>query len=441
MRLSAGKRWRIKNRTFLQWVTVLVAVWAFLIKPISILPGPLSYLKYVPDGILFAMLLLCMGRERITVKRDMLTVLRIAIGFFVYCFVVYIFRYQSVAYFLWGFRNNFRFYIAFFAFIALLDESDVASWFRFVDVLFWVNAVVSVFQFVFLGFSGDYLGGIFGTRGASNGFSLCIMSIVLCKSFLEAFEEKESLAKSLTKCAVAILISAMAELKFFFFVMIFLLIGAAIITRTSIKKVVYLVLAICGLMLGAILLVSWFGFEGFFTLKKLWENATQPNYSSNNDINRLTAIPSLIQRLDLSPMQQFFGLGLGNCDTASFSICNTPFYRHYDYLHYIWFTTAMIFLETGYLGLGLYISFFVACFWQAYKQFKACKGNQLYNRMAIIMSIFCAVLAIYNASLRTEAGYMMYFVMALPFVRQSSDKKAGNSAIVLPKGAKSYENE
>ena len=85
-------------------------------------------------------------------------------------------------------------------------------------------------------------------------------------------------------------------------------------------------------------------------------------YVSNNDINRLTAIPSLIQRLDLSPMQQFFGLGLGNCDTASFSICNTPFYRHYDYLHYTWFTSAMIFLETGYLGLGLYTSFFVSCF-------------------------------------------------------------------------------
>lgn len=222
------------------------------------------------------------------------------------------------------------------------------------------------------------------------------------------------------KCMAAIFVAAMAEMKFFFFVLAFLIVGAAIITRFSVRKVIFLLLSLVALALGAMLLVEWFGFEGFFSLERLWEGAMNKNYSSQRDINRLSAIPTLNKKILKDPVDQIFGLGLGNCDTSAFAICNTPFFRQYGYLHYTWFSIAIIFLETGYVGLFLSFSFFVACFVQTYRQYKAKIGNALYNRLALLMAILSCVLIVYNSSMRIESAYMMYFVLAIPFIRQKS---------------------
>ena len=236
VQLIHNNRLRLRNRTFLQWVTLLVAFWSVIFKPVSYFPGALSYFKYVPDAIVFALLIMTLRRERVRFRRDMMAVVRIAIGFFFYTLLIYMIQYQSVAYFLWGFRNNFRFYIAFFAFVAYLDERDITTWFNAMNTLFWVNAALSVFQFFALGIKGDYLGGIFGILGASNGYTLCFMSIVLTKSLLDSFAGRTKLTGSMAKCVVAIIVAVMAEMRFFFFVMLFLTLFAAVITNFSIKK-------------------------------------------------------------------------------------------------------------------------------------------------------------------------------------------------------------
>lgn len=407
---------RIKNRTFVQWLIILVALWSVLMRPVSSLPGVLGYLKYAPDGILFLLLLLSLRQKTLMFRREILANVLIVLGFFVYCLVVYLLRYQSIAYFLWGFRNNFRLYIAFFVFIAYLDVRDVSMWFKVMDVLFWVNAVVSVFQFVVLGIRGDYLGGIFGIQGATNGYTLGFMSIVIGKTLLESFDGSKSFWMGMLKCVASIGVAAMAELKIYFFMFPLLMIAVSILTRFSLRKLIFLILGFLVITFGAMLLVNWFGFQGFLSLKELWLSATKDSYASQGDINRLSAIPALSQEIMKSPIQRIFGLGLGNCDTSAFAVCNTPFYQNYGYLHYTWFTAAMIFLETGYLGLVIYSSFFVVCFLQACKRYKTGVGNLLYNRLAIMMSLLCVVLMVYNASLRTEPGYMIYFVLATPFI-------------------------
>lgn len=422
VQFSLGNRIKVKNRTFLQWLVVIVALWSVLFKTVSILPGALSYLKYLPDAILLALLLLSFRQKKMMIRRDILPLLLIAIGFFVYCLVIYVIQYQSIAYFLWGFRNKFRYYIAFFTFISYLDEEDVSTWFKVMDILFWVNAVLSAFQFFVLGVGGDFLGGIFGLAGASNGFTLCFLCVVIGKTLLEAFDGSEAFWKSMLKCVVSIAVAAMAELKFYFFVFVVLMIGATILTRFSIKKMAFLMVGFVALMIGALLLAEWFGSYGFLSLEELWASATKDSYASDGDINRLSAVTTLAERILTNPLQQVFGLGLGNCDTSAFAVCNTPFYRRYGYLHYTWFTSAMTFLETGYLGLGIYTTFYLGCFGYSNKCFRAKIGNILYSRIAILMSLLCLVLTVYNASLSTESGYMMYFVLAAPFICSKAGK-------------------
>jgi len=75
------------------------------------------------------------------------------------------------------------------------------------------------------------------------------------------------------------------------------------------------------------------------------------------------------------------------------------------------------------------MSFFVICFLRAFRQYKAGAGNLLHNQLAILMSVLCVILMFYNSTLRIEAGYMMYFVLALPFFRQERAK--GEDAIKI----------
>ena len=122
-----------------------------------------------------------------------------------------------------------------------------------------------------------------------------------------------------------------------------------------------------------------------------------------------------------SATDRIFGLGLGNCDTSAFSMFNSVFYSQHKSLHYTWFTAPMVYLETGYIGLALYLTFFVACFLGALKKYLKGDGNKIYCEMTMILSIIYCIVAFYNASLRYEAGYMLYFTLALPYMRKSSE--------------------
>lgn len=415
----------VRKRTVVHWIVLIVAFWSFLIKPVSALPGALNYLKYLPDGFLFALILLAIGRKKLTFRRQVMIPVCMVCIFFIYTLFVYMFRFQSVAYYLWGFRNSFRFLIAFFAFIAFLDEQDVKTWMRILDVLFWVNLVLSIFQFVVLGFGGDLLGGIFGTKGASNGYTLVLLNFVITKSILQNFQGKEKSSLCIAKCLCAILIAAMAELKFFFVLFIVVLLSCALITRYSWRKMVLFLLAAALIMMGTTLLTQLHGSEGF-SWENIWELATKENYSSTEDINRLSAIASLTDVLRMTPMDRIVGLGLGNCDTAAFAVCNTTFYKMYGYLHYTWLTSAMIFLEMGFVGLVFFCGFIMVCGWRGYTMQKKGIGNRIYNQLAAVCAVTSLITMFYNSSLRIEAGYMVYFILALPFIDTESAKEKAN---------------
>lgn len=408
---------RIKNRSILQWMVFVISLWPFLLKPLGGLPGVLGYSRYIADGVLLCMFLVALFQTNIKIRRSILSHVLLIITFFAYVLLVYLFRFQSPFFFLWGFRNNFRFYLAFFAFIFLLTESDVDRWFEILDMLFWINAVLSIVQFSFLGIRQDYLGGIFGIGGGSNGYTLLFFCIVIGRSLLATFSGQEELSSCAWKCISSLLIAAMAEMKFYFVVFIILIGMASFLTRFSVKKLLLILVGAVAVIWGTTLVVTWFGFDDFLAIEQIIEQATKENYSSANDLNRLSAIPTLSRTVLTTPIEQLFGLGLGNCDTSAFAICNTPFYQRYSYLHYTWFSAAMLFLEIGYVGLFAYFLFFILCFRYAFRQIKSGSGNQLNCQLAVMISILCCIITFYNSALRIEAGYLVYYVLAIPFIK------------------------
>ena len=218
-------------------------------------------------------------------------------------------------------------------------------------------------------------------------------------------------------------ITAAAELKFMFVVFILLLVGAALLTRYSWRKMLLLCVAALILIMGMNLATSLFEYRDVFTWESLWNFATKDNYSTTGDVNRLSAISNLQKSVISNPIEQIFGLGLGNCDTSAFSVCNSAFYRQYGHMHYTWIMSAMLFLETGYVGMGIYFLFLLSCGWCTYKQYKKHEGDKIDNQIALLIAALCLPLVFYNSCLRTETAYMIYMVLAVPFIQSKTGKE------------------
>lgn len=410
---------RLPKRSQPGWLVWLLVVLPFSFGMLMDLLGLPSAVKYLLDlSWLSALVYLLRFYRSLDLKRGKGMFLWASV-FFLFTLAVYPVRYQSGLYYLWGIRNNFRFYVAFAAFAAFLTPGDGAAFLGMFDRLFWINAAVSAVQFLCFGLRGDYLGGIFGAEQGCNAYTNLFFVIVLTKSVVHCLEKKEATPVCLAKCAAALLVAGLAELKFFFIEFGAILVLAVLFTGFTWRKLWLLLGGTAGILAGAALVAALFpGYGDWFRLDWILEAASADRgYTSSGDLNRLNAIAVINEKIFGHWGQRWFGLGLGNCDTASFAFLDTPFYQTYASLHYTWLSTAFWYLETGYLGLVFFFGFFLLIFFCAVRLEKRSRGvAKTWCRMGKIMAVLCVLIAIYNSSLRTEAGYMAYFVLALPFV-------------------------
>ena len=415
--MTINFRIKIKSRNQSQWLCWLLIIVPFLFGTMLEMLHLPSLVKYVLD-LSWLVLLITMISHKIQDPKRRGTALTIwATVFFAYTAIGYIFLYQSPLYYLWGVRNNFRFYVAFAAFATFLEPENVEEYFGLFDKVFWISVVVSLYQYFALGKTGDYLGGIFGIERGCNAYSNVFFVIVLIKSVVFYMERREKFQSCAMKFMAVVVVAALAEMKFFFIEAVLILILASLFTNFSWRKLGILLGGAAVLMSGATLLTMLFPHFGeFFSFDWFMETATsEKGYTSSGDMNRLTALTVIDERFLKTPVERLFGFGLGNCDYSAFDFLVTPFFRRYEKWHYTWLSTAYIYLETGWIGLIFFFGFFVLAFLNAHKVEKKCTGvARSYCRVTKVMAVLCFVIAIYNVSLRTEAGYMAYFVLSLP---------------------------
>lgn len=409
---------RIKKRTLAGWLIWLLVLLPFGLGFLRELLGLPNGVKYLLDGAWLWLVVLTFRRRRALPW----ALVRWVTVFALYTLMVYLLRWQSGLYYLWGFRNNFRFYAAFFAFAAFLKEGEGEGYLRKLDRLFWLNGAVMLVQYALLGRSGDYLGGIFGTAQGCNAYTNLFFCIVITRSLVRFLDGDEGRNGCLGKCAAALLLAALAELKFFFVEFGCIAALVVLLSENNGRKFWVVLAAGVGIGAGAALLAELFpGFSGWLSVDWLLDAAgSDRGYTSAGDLNRLNCIRRIDAWFFASPALRLFGLGLGNCDTSTFAIVNTPFYRAFSHIHYTWMSTSFWYLEGGWVGLGFFYGFFLLIYAGAGKLERCRTGaEKRLCRMARIMALVCCLIGVYNSSLRTEAAYMVYFVLALPFSRRS----------------------
>lgn len=389
----------------------------------ELLPIP-DAIKFLCDGFL-VLLLLKLFSQRFTKIDNYSMPFVVIVGLFFFITLVgYLFNYQSVFYYLWGLRNNIRMFVAFFAFAYLADWEDAKGWIKALDVLFVINFAVAILQY-FSGYGQDYIGGIFGTSKGCNGSLLIFLCIVFAKTILSFMRGEEKMSKCIFVSVASLLVSTLSELKMFFILFILILFMASFMTAHSIKKTLFFAFgAVLVVLFSTLLAVLYKDFTDFLSFDSLIKALTDTGYATDEDIGRFTALPVISQRFLPGFFRKLFGLGLGNCDSSSLSMFNTPFFESHQTVHYSYFSYAFLFLETGFVGLALYASFFVASFFVSRKLKKLEMADEFACQMSIILSVISLILLVYNSSLRMEIGFMLFFVLALPIISANEQRES-----------------
>lgn len=389
----------------------------------ELLPIP-DAIKFLCDGFL-VLLLLKLFSQRFTKIDNYSMPFVVIVGLFFFITLVgYLFNYQSVFYYLWGLRNNIRMFVAFFAFAYLADWEDAKGWIKALDVLFVINFAVVILQY-FSGYGQDYIGGIFGTSKGCNGSLLIFLCIVFAKTILSFMRGEEKMSKCIFVSVASLLVSTLSELKMFFILFILILFMASFMTAHSIKKTLFFAFgAVLVVLFSTLLTVLYKDFTDFLSFDSLIKALTDTGYATDEDIGRFTALPVISQRFLPGFFRKLFGLGLGNCDSSSLSMFNTPFFESHQTVHYSYFSYAFLFLETGFAGLALYASFFVASFFVSRKLKKLEMADEFACQMSIILSVISLILLVYNSSLRMEIGFMLFFVLALPIISANEQRES-----------------
>ena len=247
--------------------------------------------------------------------------------------------------------------------------------------------------------------------------------IISARTIILYLNKIVSLRLCFVKCVFMLYIAALAELKFFYIEFILIVVVAILLTDFSWRKLAIIISSFAIVLMGyALLAVLFPNSAGFLSIEGILKiAASDRGYTSSGDMNRLTAIPVISKHFLKTPLEQLFGMGLGNCDNAGYAFLTSPFFVRHSSLHYQWFSYAFLYLETGYIGLLMYAIFFVLVFLEGTKKMQRTQQQTINDQIASIVAFCCILISIYNSALRIEAGYMAYFVLSLPFIKSQKN--------------------
>lgn len=399
------------------WIIYLQIIYCFINKLLISQFGAPDMINYATDILMILAFLFAAKRSYERKEKTYLLIpMSIAFLFFIIGTISSLLHQVPVLLILWSYRNLLRFFLFFFSCAVLLKYEDVKIIFKIFSFMFWINVLIVSVQFWIQGYAQDHLGGIFGTDMGCNGHLntfLCIYLSYICVYYMS---RKISFIYFLISSGASLYIAALSELKFLFIEFILILIMSILVSRFSLRIVLMISGACFGLFIGLQLFNTYFpGWE--FTFERILDYAGTGGYSTETDLNRITALQTITQNFLQDPLDFFFGMGLGSCETSSYF--NSDFFQQYGIrLHYTYLLHAFTLLETGWIGLTLFLMFFVSIAvlaWKYRKKVLPCRKEACL--FAIVVSGTCVVQCFYNNALRVEnGGYLAFLILAVPFI-------------------------
>lgn len=412
-----------RRRGAAKWIYVEI-IYNLFVKFLIGYSGIPSAATYVSDLILAVILFYFVSNYRKKLAFIPRNLKILVFLFFSMTVCSYFLNFYSPLLYLWGIRNNLRFLIFAVMCVIYLEPEDVVTILDILYAYFLLNIIAVTYEYFFLGLTGttrgDFISGLYSTgveRGGNEALN-CLLCIVSAYGIVMYLLKKNRLIKLGISIMGSIYIASLSELKIYFIELVIIAIIATFISKKSFKSVLFLLLGIGSLSVGIRMLYFYFPqFDGFFTRDTLISYVSNTNgYLRNDGLNRLTAFTYIFENFLKTKIEILFGIGLGNADYSSFSILTSPFYIRNGWTCYQWFYGPFLLIETGIIGLTIFVSYILTSIRQSYKLLQKNMDISL-QTISFILGFICLIVLFYNQSLKMEsAGYMMHFVLMIPFI-------------------------
>lgn len=378
-------------------------------------PGAISFLL---DGLNILAILCSLSKVRDMREWGIGPVVTV---FAVYCFVLLVSDVLNgvrPALIVWAIRNTFRLFGFFFSCAILLDRSDIDRIFRLLFGLQVVNLAVSLVQFGAMGIRQDDLGGIFGIGEGCNAYSNVFFAMLLVYySFKWLDGEKGGSTRFYFVVISTLVLAALAELKVYFIEFV-LLVSFVVVMRAS-KARAYIAVAVCICALVAGLQVFKAAFPDAY--RDLMDFDKMAAYSSEGmagyELSRFGAFDQIDRIIfGQDPLKELFGIGFGAAEESSLAIFTSDFSKEWGWLNYRWFTHQMAFIETGYIGFGLFVSLFISYAIWMIRAAKSSLQEKTSIQFSLVMTLLTVINIWYNCATRIESCYFIAFALAVGLI-------------------------
>lgn len=381
--------------------------------------GVPSIANYVTDIITllcvwYAMIKCIKNKEKVNFKPQMLIVILMFISTIVGFFI----NGSEITLYLWGFRNIYRFFAFFFASIILLDKEDFYKFFKIFKIFLLINVFLCTYQYFIQHLGQDAISGTFGTISGGNAGMNLFLIIVTTVEVIYYLNRKTTMINLIFVIVSSIYIATISELKVFYIEFLIIVSLAVLLNNFNKRTFIIVVGAICiSIVAVRTLYVIYPSFKNFFNINKILDYSAEGGYSDEKNLNRFTAIEEINKLYMFKNIEtKMFGIGMGNAEVSQYDFLSSEFYEQYSYLAYNWFSHAFMYIENGYVGLILYILFFISITIKSHSLKNRDKNNKIYYIITEITSILAIVNMIYNGSLRMEYAYIYFVVLSLTFV-------------------------
>ena len=342
--------------------------------------------------------------------------------FFLIGTVTAVFNNGSLILWLWSLRNFGRFVVFFTAALVFIDPRDLKMIKKAVFIIAHISFILCAYQFVVKKLKGDYIGGVFGTtKGPANTYLNVFLVIVFALALTDWVCRSKGFIHLAVICCECISVAVVGELKFFFIEMVIVAVICLALAKKTYKlfSKILLIVTIGIVLLGIsvpIMYRMFPSFNDFFHVDTIMKNVTE-SYTGSGDLGRLTAIPEISTRVFKDdPGKMIFGIGLGNGEYSERQrIFQSAFYLKYKDINYVWFTDAIVMVQNGLIGIGLFILWIVYLAKELFVRFKRKRNNGIILT-ALVMSIISLFLFVYNISLNCEIAYLIYAFMAFGLI-------------------------
>ncbi|MGH4038741.1 MAG: hypothetical protein ACRQFF_12965 [Sphaerochaeta sp.] len=403
-------------------LVIIIIIWNML-SPFLIgffqVPRTLLYLTDVVNAFLFLCVVKGQGGR---IKRS--APIMWMLFFMLICIVSALINATSPILAIWGMRQNFRYFVFFYACATVMNEKCIKVLMKIIEVVFWISLPLCVYEALFVTYSvgtivGDMVGGIYYRVGGNAPLNI-ILCLYTCNIMLQCFEKKQKFTKLLLVMAAAMSMAVLAELKIFLVEIVVITLYCAIVNKMNWKAILLIIVGVLAINIVVNMFVAVnargrsYYTSDLFSIESMIQYASRTSgYDGNGDLNRMTAIGELKNRFfDNDIMGLLFGRGIGSAEFSKSSTALTSeFYNQYSGLHYQYFGHAFIFIETGIIGLFTYLMIFISSLYKSIFRWKNKEWRKFYIMSLLLMSF----LIFYNTTMRNEfCAYIMYAILAIP---------------------------